>query len=161
MYVSPFILKAPAIFLWLLFSRFTWRKGWTANNGRREIQHDQTLRKASSMAPKDGSRVIGEKVRAALEGKLAGDDRRHSRPNWLAPLVCGVLTACCVGQSSWQNQLIAIIVPFTFAFLSDGQVIAQFTSVMTVGAFSEWRKLPVSLNELCINTTLRCGQSFR
>ncbi|OOF94829.1 hypothetical protein ASPCADRAFT_208492 [Aspergillus carbonarius ITEM 5010] len=32
---------------------------------------------------------------------------------------------------------------------------------MTVGAFSEWRKLPLSLNELCINTTLRCGQSFR
>ncbi|KAL4916520.1 8-oxoguanine DNA glycosylase [Aspergillus aurantiobrunneus] len=32
---------------------------------------------------------------------------------------------------------------------------------MTVGAFSEWRKLPVSLSELCINTTLRCGQSFR
>ncbi|KAJ5653551.1 DNA N-glycosylase [Penicillium lividum] len=28
-------------------------------------------------------------------------------------------------------------------------------------AFSEWRKLPVSLSELCINTTLRCGQSFR
>ncbi|KAJ5105079.1 8-oxoguanine DNA glycosylase [Penicillium alfredii] len=27
--------------------------------------------------------------------------------------------------------------------------------------FSEWRKLPVSLSELCINTTLRCGQSFR
>ncbi|KAL2830393.1 DNA glycosylase [Aspergillus pseudoustus] len=32
---------------------------------------------------------------------------------------------------------------------------------MTVGAFSEWRKLPISLSELCINTTLRCGQSFR
>ncbi|KAF4255562.1 8-oxoguanine glycosylase ogg1 [Aspergillus fumigatus] len=32
---------------------------------------------------------------------------------------------------------------------------------MTVGAFSEWRKLPMSLSELCINTTLRCGQSFR
>ncbi|KAB8076818.1 DNA glycosylase [Aspergillus leporis] len=32
---------------------------------------------------------------------------------------------------------------------------------MTVGAFSEWRRLPVSLSELCINTTLRCGQSFR
>ena len=32
---------------------------------------------------------------------------------------------------------------------------------MTAGAFSEWRKLPVSLSELCINTTLRCGQSFR
>ncbi|KAL4803223.1 DNA glycosylase [Aspergillus unguis] len=32
---------------------------------------------------------------------------------------------------------------------------------MTVGAFSEWRKLPISLTELCINTTLRCGQSFR
>lgn len=26
---------------------------------------------------------------------------------------------------------------------------------------TEWRKLPVSLTELCINTTLRCGQSFR
>lgn len=29
------------------------------------------------------------------------------------------------------------------------------------GAFSEWRRLPVSLSELCINTALRCGQSFR
>ncbi|KAF2806123.1 DNA glycosylase [Mytilinidion resinicola] len=26
---------------------------------------------------------------------------------------------------------------------------------------SEWQNLPVSLKELCINTTLRCGQSFR
>ncbi|KAL0475437.1 N-glycosylase/DNA lyase [Neurospora intermedia] len=26
---------------------------------------------------------------------------------------------------------------------------------------TEWRKLPVSLAELCIETTLRCGQSFR
>lgn len=26
---------------------------------------------------------------------------------------------------------------------------------------AEWRKLPVSLTELCIDTTLRCGQSFR
>ncbi|KAI1266857.1 DNA glycosylase [Xylariaceae sp. FL1019] len=26
---------------------------------------------------------------------------------------------------------------------------------------SEWRKLPLSLSELCIETTLRCGQSFR
>ncbi|KXL46501.1 MAG: hypothetical protein FE78DRAFT_146035 [Acidomyces sp. 'richmondensis'] len=26
---------------------------------------------------------------------------------------------------------------------------------------SEWQKLPISLSELCINTTLRCGQSFR
>jgi N-glycosylase/DNA lyase len=25
----------------------------------------------------------------------------------------------------------------------------------------EWRKLPVSLAELCLDTTLRCGQSFR
>ncbi|KAF2836232.1 hypothetical protein M501DRAFT_996955 [Patellaria atrata CBS 101060] len=25
----------------------------------------------------------------------------------------------------------------------------------------DWHKLPVSLSELCINTTLRCGQSFR
>ncbi|KAJ5323871.1 8-oxoguanine DNA glycosylase N-terminal [Penicillium atrosanguineum] len=29
------------------------------------------------------------------------------------------------------------------------------------GVFCEWRRLPVSLSELCINTTLRCGQSFR
>ncbi|KAE9974700.1 hypothetical protein BLS_002945 [Venturia inaequalis] len=26
---------------------------------------------------------------------------------------------------------------------------------------ADWKKLPVSLTELCINTTLRCGQSFR
>lgn len=26
---------------------------------------------------------------------------------------------------------------------------------------TDWRKLPVSLNELCLATTLRCGQSFR
>ncbi|KAK4039310.1 N-glycosylase/DNA lyase [Parachaetomium inaequale] len=26
---------------------------------------------------------------------------------------------------------------------------------------SDWRKLPLSLSELCIETTLRCGQSFR
>ncbi|OAG08857.1 uncharacterized protein CC84DRAFT_1087356 [Paraphaeosphaeria sporulosa] len=26
---------------------------------------------------------------------------------------------------------------------------------------AEWHKLPLSLTELCINTTLRCGQSFR
>ncbi|KAF1975178.1 hypothetical protein BU23DRAFT_552593 [Bimuria novae-zelandiae CBS 107.79] len=26
---------------------------------------------------------------------------------------------------------------------------------------AEWQKLPISLMELCINTTLRCGQSFR
>ncbi|KAL4742590.1 DNA glycosylase [Aspergillus similis] len=32
---------------------------------------------------------------------------------------------------------------------------------MTVGSFSEWRKLPIGLSELCINTTLRCGQTFR
>ncbi|KAI9735678.1 MAG: 8-oxoguanine glycosylase ogg1 [Cirrosporium novae-zelandiae] len=33
---------------------------------------------------------------------------------------------------------------------------------MTTGLrVTEWRKLPVSLTELCLNTTLRCGQSFR
>ncbi|KAF1830843.1 DNA glycosylase [Decorospora gaudefroyi] len=31
---------------------------------------------------------------------------------------------------------------------------------MTLRA-AEWHKLPTSLTELCINTTLRCGQSFR
>ncbi|PNS20865.1 N-glycosylase/DNA lyase [Sphaceloma murrayae] len=32
-----------------------------------------------------------------------------------------------------------------------------------MGVFNpvEWQKLPISLTELCINTTLRCGQSFR
>ena len=32
---------------------------------------------------------------------------------------------------------------------------------MGVINFAEWQKMPVSLLELCINTTLRCGQSFR
>ncbi|KAJ5322511.1 8-oxoguanine DNA glycosylase N-terminal [Penicillium brevicompactum] len=32
---------------------------------------------------------------------------------------------------------------------------------MSASVLSEWRKLPLSLSELCINTTLRCGQSFR
>ncbi|CAG8950501.1 hypothetical protein HYFRA_00006998 [Hymenoscyphus fraxineus] len=32
---------------------------------------------------------------------------------------------------------------------------------MTSLRISEWRKLPISLKELCIDTTLRCGQSFR
>ena len=48
-------------------------------------------------------------------------------------------------------------------------VLQLFFSLLTVllgaimGALnlSEWRKLPMSLSELCINTTLRCGQSFR
>ncbi|KAI9747859.1 MAG: hypothetical protein M4579_007372, partial [Chaenotheca gracillima] len=30
-----------------------------------------------------------------------------------------------------------------------------------VGRVSDWKKLPVSLSELCLDTTLRCGQSFR
>lgn len=33
--------------------------------------------------------------------------------------------------------------------------------VMGVPRLSEWRKLPLSLTELSINTTLQCGQSFR
>lgn len=32
---------------------------------------------------------------------------------------------------------------------------------MVVKRISEWRKLPVTITELCIDTTLRCGQSFR
>ncbi|RMZ89187.1 hypothetical protein DV736_g3586, partial [Chaetothyriales sp. CBS 134916] len=32
---------------------------------------------------------------------------------------------------------------------------------MAFGRATEWRKLPVSLTELCLATTLRCGQSFR
>ncbi|KAF7547742.1 hypothetical protein G7046_g8914 [Stylonectria norvegica] len=32
---------------------------------------------------------------------------------------------------------------------------------MSLSRTAEWRKLPVNLKELCINTTLRCGQSFR
>jgi len=34
-------------------------------------------------------------------------------------------------------------------------------TAMTNLRISDWRKLPVSLAELCIDTTLRCGQSFR
>ncbi|KAI5815424.1 DNA glycosylase [Pyronema omphalodes] len=33
--------------------------------------------------------------------------------------------------------------------------------LLTNTAKREWRKLPVPLSELCINTVLRCGQSFR
>ncbi|KAI9889555.1 MAG: 8-oxoguanine glycosylase ogg1 [Vezdaea aestivalis] len=32
---------------------------------------------------------------------------------------------------------------------------------MAVARVNEWSKIPISLKELCINTTLRCGQSFR
>ncbi|KXH31830.1 8-oxoguanine DNA-glycosylase [Colletotrichum salicis] len=32
---------------------------------------------------------------------------------------------------------------------------------MSLARVTEWRKLPLSLAELCIDTTLRCGQSFR
>ncbi|TQN72435.1 N-glycosylase/DNA lyase [Colletotrichum shisoi] len=32
---------------------------------------------------------------------------------------------------------------------------------MSVARVTEWRKLPLTLSELCIDTTLRCGQSFR
>jgi N-glycosylase/DNA lyase len=32
---------------------------------------------------------------------------------------------------------------------------------MALALGPEWRKLPVSLAELCIDTVLRCGQSFR
>lgn len=31
----------------------------------------------------------------------------------------------------------------------------------SVPGIPEWRKLPLSLTELCIDTTLRCGQAFR
>ncbi|KAH7376564.1 N-glycosylase/DNA lyase [Plectosphaerella cucumerina] len=33
--------------------------------------------------------------------------------------------------------------------------------IMSFGRVSEWRKFPLSLTELSIDTTLRCGQSFR
>lgn len=32
---------------------------------------------------------------------------------------------------------------------------------MSSGRITEWRKLPITLTELCLATTLRCGQSFR
>ncbi|KAG5950842.1 hypothetical protein E4U53_004317 [Claviceps sorghi] len=32
---------------------------------------------------------------------------------------------------------------------------------MSLKRLSEWRKFPISRSELCIDTTLRCGQSFR
>ncbi|PFH58325.1 hypothetical protein XA68_13875 [Ophiocordyceps unilateralis] len=38
----------------------------------------------------------------------------------------------------------------------------QLRSMTTaVKRTAEWRKIPVSLSELCIDTTLRCGQAFR
>lgn len=46
----------------------------------------------------------------------------------------------------------------TFPGLSSTFAIANAMANVRV---SEWRKLPVSLAELCIDTTLRCGQSFR
>src|SRR6266511_2570467 len=38
---------------------------------------------------------------------------------------------------------------------------SHICSKMSLGRMSEWHRLPVSLRELCIDTTLRCGQSFR
>jgi hypothetical protein len=32
---------------------------------------------------------------------------------------------------------------------------------MTITKMLEWKTLPVALTELCLATTLRCGQSFR
>ena len=32
---------------------------------------------------------------------------------------------------------------------------------MTKACALQWQKIPVSLAELCLDTTLRCGQSFR
>lgn len=32
---------------------------------------------------------------------------------------------------------------------------------MAIKHAADWQKLPVTLAELCIDTTLRCGQSFR
>lgn len=37
----------------------------------------------------------------------------------------------------------------------------MFPQDMTAIKTADWRKLPLSLAELCIDTTLRCGQSFR
>lgn len=38
---------------------------------------------------------------------------------------------------------------------------AALNSAMATGRMTEWRKLPIALTELCLATTLRCGQSFR
>jgi N-glycosylase/DNA lyase len=46
-------------------------------------------------------------------------------------------------------------------FSSFSHVNSQISVLKMAGVFTEWRRLPVSLSELCINTTLRCGQSFR
>lgn len=57
-------------------------------------------------------------------------------------------------------------VPLTFAPLFAYNFILSLVydhaaEAMSVPKFSEWRKLPLSLTELSINTTLQCGQSFR
>ena len=38
---------------------------------------------------------------------------------------------------------------------------AENCNVMTQTRALQWRKIPVNLAELCLDTTLRCGQSFR
>ena len=40
-------------------------------------------------------------------------------------------------------------------------VYGRAAEAMSVPKVPEWRKLPLSLTELSINTTLQCGQSFR
>lgn len=35
------------------------------------------------------------------------------------------------------------------------------TTAHLIAVNMSWRKIPITLNELCIDTTLRCGQSFR
>lgn len=45
--------------------------------------------------------------------------------------------------------------------LLQAEIASNISIAMGVPRVSEWRKLPLSLTELSINTTLQCGQSFR
>jgi 8-oxoguanine DNA glycosylase, N-terminal domain len=48
-----------------------------------------------------------------------------------------------------------------FSFSAAKYILIKYTLTMANLRVSEWRRLPVSLTELCLDTTLRCGQSFR
>jgi hypothetical protein len=77
--------------------------------------------------------------------------------NWKLGLGGGIPLTAFQCYRSWQKCFLSA---YHFSIVGLGITTFLSTARMT-GAFSEWRKLPISLSELCINTTLRCGQSFR
>ena len=54
-----------------------------------------------------------------------------------------------------QDVFSRFIYPRTFILIAESYCIMAKTCAL------QWQKIPVSLAELCLDTTLRCGQSFR